>query len=103
MSQDTLEERRLRTVLGKIGRLLDQAELIAPSPELVVTPPPIAVSLKQAAALLDVAPSSLDEYILSGQLRTLRLGRRVLIRMDALHSFAEAQENADALVKGVSP
>ena len=94
----SMEERRLKALLGKIGRLLDEAELIEPRPELVATPEPVAVSLEQAAAMLNVKPASLRDYIRSGQLRTFRLGRRVLIRRAALHSFAEAKEDASALV-----
>ena len=90
----SMDEHGLMTILAKIRKLVDEAELIEPSQALVATPLPVAVSIEQAAALLQVAPSTLSEYIRSGQLPTFRLGRRVLIRLDALHTFAKMLENA---------
>ena len=97
-----LEHARLKALLGKIGQLLNEAELIEPPPALVATPLPVAVSMDQAAALLGgVAQSTLDEYIHSGQLPTFRVGRRRLVRLDALNEFALAQESAESLVAGI--
>ena len=89
----SIEERRLKAILGKIAKLLDEeADLIEHKPALIATPMPVAVSIERAAELLDVAASTLGDYIRSGQLPTFRLGRRVLIRLDSLHAFAEELE-----------
>lgn len=90
----SVEELRLKDILGKIKKLTDEAEFIEPSQALVATPLPVAVSIERAAALLAVAPSTLSEYTHSGQLPTFRLGRRLLVRLDALHAFAKMLENA---------
>ena len=97
------EERRLKDLLSQIQRRLDEeADLVEPTPALVATPKPVAVSMEQAAALFDVTLRTLDEYVSSGQLRTFRMGRRRLVRLDALHEFALAQENAESLVEGAT-
>ena len=83
-------------LLDKIRLLLEEEGVINSTPRLVVVPLPIAVSLEQAAALLAVAPSTLQEYIRSGQLRSLRMGRRVLIRMDALDEFSKSLEDEES-------
>ena len=97
-----LEHRRLKALLGKVGKLLDEAEFIEPPPELVATPKPVAVSKEQAAVLLGVVPSTLGEYIHSGQLRIFHLGRRVLIRLEALNAFAQGLEDAETIVKAAA-
>ena len=82
------EEQRLKDLLGQIGDLVGQAGLIEHRVALVATPPPVAVSVDQAAALLCVAPSTVDEYIRSGALRHFRMGRRKLVLLDTLKEFA---------------
>ncbi len=92
----SMEELRLRALLGEIRRLADGAEGVEPKPAMVATPLPVAVSVEQAAGLMSVAPSTLSEYIRSGRLPAFRLGRRLLIRLDSLHAFAEGLERAEA-------
>ena len=88
----TSEERRLKALLGRIAKLVNEADLVEPAPPLVAIPQPISVSLEQAAALLGVATSTLTDFIHSGQLPTLRVGRRILVRLDTLHAFAKDLE-----------
>ena len=88
----TSEERRLKALLGKIAKLVNEADLVEPASPLVAIPQPISVSLEQAAALLGVATSTLTDFIHSGQLPTLRVGRRILVRLDTLHAFAKDLE-----------
>jgi len=82
-------------VVDKTRLLLEEEGLIDSTPQLVAVPLPVAVSLEQAAALLAVAPSTLDEFIRSRQLRFFRMGRRKLIRLDALHEFAKSLEDKE--------
>jgi excisionase family DNA binding protein len=42
-----------------------------------------------AAELLDVSTRTIDDAIRAGDLEAYRIGRRVLIRRDALSNFAE--------------
>lgn len=88
-------ERQLMETIGKIQKLLDEVGLSRAAPALVATPLPVAVSVEQAAALLGVAPSTISDYIRSGKLKSFHLGRRLLVRLDALHDFAQDLENED--------
>ena len=89
----TPEERQLKEIVDKIRKLVAEADLSESTPALVATPLPVAVSMEQAAALLSVAPSTLMEYVRSGQLQTFHMGRRRLVRLDTLHDFARDLEN----------
>lgn len=61
----------------------------------VVTTPAPATSEKlfvgrgTAASMLDVSTRTIDDAIRDGELEAFRVGRRVLIRTDALVRFAE--------------
>jgi excisionase family DNA binding protein len=48
------------------------------------------VGRETAAQLLDVSTRTIDDAIRAGELEAFRVGRRVLIRRDALISFAES-------------
>lgn len=48
----------------------------------------LTVSVNEAAALLGVSRSSAYEYVRSGQLPAVRLGRRLLVPLAAIHSIA---------------
>ena len=61
-----------------------------------------AAAAAKAADLLGVVPSTLEEYIHSGQLRIFHLGRRVLIRLEALNAFAQGLEDTEAIVKAAA-
>ncbi|MCH7870328.1 MAG: excisionase family DNA-binding protein [Planctomycetes bacterium] len=50
--------------------------------------------------MLSISLQTLDAYIRSGELPSLRLGRRRLIRLEALHDFAKLREEAWAVEAG---
>jgi excisionase family DNA binding protein len=56
-----------------------------------VTPVPgkLFVGRETAAQLIDVSTRTIDGAIKAGDLEAFRIGRRVLIRRDALIEFAE--------------
>ena len=90
------EDRCLKAGLGQIAKVVNDLDLIESMPALVATPQPISVNVEQGAALLGVAAKTLKEQIRSGKLSTFRVGRRRLIRLDALNAFAHALEDAEA-------
>jgi excisionase family DNA binding protein len=53
------------------------------------TPEKLFVGRDTAAQLLDVSTRTIDDAIRAGELEAYRLGRRVLIRRDALIEFAK--------------
>lgn len=53
------------------------------------TPEKLFVGRDTAAQLLDVSTKTIDDAIRAGELEAYRLGRRILIRRDALIAFAE--------------
>ena len=85
---------RLKEVLSKIAHLLQDADLLEPVPVLVETPLPIAVSINQGAQLRGISLETLEEQVWAGKLRTFRIGRRRLIRLESLNAFEQAQEEA---------
>lgn len=52
------------------------------------TPEKLFVGRDTAAQLLDVSTRTIDDAIRAGELEAYRLGRRVLIRREALIEFA---------------
>jgi excisionase family DNA binding protein len=46
---------------------------------------------KSAAQALDLSPGAIDVLISSGELRAIRVGRRVLITAESLRRLAQAQ------------
>ncbi len=53
----------------------------------VVVPLPLLVDRRQAAKLLNVSVGKLDELIRRGELRPVRIGRRVTVAIDELRAF----------------
>jgi excisionase family DNA binding protein len=53
------------------------------------TPEKLFVGRDTAAQLLDVSTRTIDDAIRAGTLEAFRIGRRVLIRREALVEFAE--------------
>lgn len=45
---------------------------------------PLAVSIREAARLTSLSPRTIRRHIKSGRIRATRLGRRVLVTLDAL-------------------
>ena len=60
------------------------------------TPPiePILVDARTAAASLSLSEPYVYNLIRSGELRSVRIGRRVLIPVAALHQFVADRESA---------
>jgi excisionase family DNA binding protein len=56
---------------------------------LIPTPEKLFVGRDTAADLLDVSTRTIDDAKRTGELEAYRIGRRVLIRRDALVQFAE--------------
>ena len=52
-------------------------------------PEQLFVGRDTAAQLLDVSTRTIDDAIRAGELKAVRVGRRVLIRREALIQFAE--------------
>jgi excisionase family DNA binding protein len=50
---------------------------------------PVLVSVDQAATVVGIGKSKLYELLLSGELKSLKIGRRRLIRMSALEEFVD--------------
>jgi excisionase family DNA binding protein len=55
----------------------------------VPVPDKIFLGREAAAQLLDVSTRTIDDAIRAGELEAYKVGRRVLIRRDALIRFAE--------------
>ena len=55
----------------------------------IPTPEKLYLGRETAAELLDVSTRTIDDAIRAGDLDAYRIGRRVLIRRDALIQFAE--------------
>lgn len=47
-------------------------------------PKPLAVGVNEAGKLLGLSPWTIRRYIAEGQIRSVRIGRRVLVPMDVL-------------------
>lgn len=59
--------------------------------------PRLALTKEEAADALSVCPRSIDMLIASGQLRPVRVGRRVLIAVAEIHRYlASATEQGGA-------
>ena len=99
-SSPTTKEKDLQEVLQKIRTLAEEATGETPiEPTLISTPPPIAVSVDQAAAMLSISTKSVREYITSGQIPSFRVGRRLLIRAKSLEDFAASMEHSESILR----
>ena len=63
--------------------------------ERVPALPPILVDLSEAQHALSLGRNSVHELVKSGRLRSVRVGRRVLIPVDALTEFAHRSVSVD--------
>ena len=54
---------------------------------------PIALSVSQAAASLGLGLTTVKHLVASGELGSIRVGRRVLIPRSALHVFIERKQH----------
>jgi excisionase family DNA binding protein len=51
--------------------------------------PPLTISFKQAAQMLNVSSSSVRRQAAAGRVATIRVGRRKLVVMDSLREFVK--------------
>jgi excisionase family DNA binding protein len=63
-------------------------------PNLLSVPDPLAVSPAAAARLVGIGRTKLYEAIGSGELKTLKIGARRLITVDALRDWLRTREVA---------
>ena len=60
------------------------------------TPERISVSVEEAAEMVGLGRSTLYVALTSGELPSMKIGKRRLIRVDALKAWVAAQEAASA-------
>ena len=53
-----------------------------------MTPAPLLISKKTAAALLGISVGMLEKLVRQGKIEPVRIGRRVLFRRDAVEALA---------------
>lgn len=58
--------------------------------------PPLLLTIEEATDLLRVSRSKVYEYLRSGALRSVVIGRRRLVRSEDLRRFVEALPTVDA-------
>ena len=56
--------------------------------------PKVLLNVDEVAGMLSLGRSKLYSYILSGELRSLQLGRRRLIPIEAVHEFVQRLEQS---------
>lgn len=61
-------------------------------PVVIITAPPISVSVATAATMIGVSERLVEQLVSSGELRSLKIRNRRLIRVEAISQFvAEAE------------
>jgi excisionase family DNA binding protein len=94
MSLDSIVEviaREVRnSVREEIKQPLAQQEVRSPEPPKPVRPetPVQAVSIREAARLLSISTRTVQNYIALKGIRTVRVGRRVLVPMNSVNEVA---------------
>ena len=58
-------------------------------------PVKLLYEVDEVAGMLSLGRSKLYSYILSGQLRSIKLGRRSLIKSEAIHEFIQQLAQLD--------
>ena len=53
--------------------------------------PPIGVSIPQAAQLLNIGKPLMANLVKTGQIRAVKLGKRVVVSVQALHEFVDGR------------
>ena len=59
-------------------------------------PATLLLTIPEVAQMLNLGRSKLYSYILSGELRSVKVGRRRLIPRDAVHEFIEYLQRASS-------
>ena len=67
---------------------------LIPMPEQPHYPVKLLLKVEEVAEMLNLGRSKLYSYILSGELRSVKVGRRRLITPDAVREFVEHLERA---------
>lgn len=62
-----------------------------------MTPTPILVSKKEAAALLNISVGMIEKLVRKGILEPVRFGKRVLLRRDAIEELTLTPRHRPAL------
>jgi excisionase family DNA binding protein len=57
---------------------------------------PIAVRVRQAAAMLGIGRSTLYMCIAAGEIETIKVGRSTLVPVESLTAFVEARRRSSA-------
>jgi len=75
-----------------------------PKKERTESPPPIGVSIPQAAKLLNVGKPLMSNLVKTGKIRAVKLGKRVVVSVQSLCEFVDGKtephnsmENIDEL------
>ncbi|MBX5465669.1 MAG: helix-turn-helix domain-containing protein [Clostridia bacterium] len=61
---------------------------------------PLVLTVAEVARLLRVGQSTLRQALKRGDIPHVRLGRRILIRRDALFAWMEEREHSDVITTG---
>ena len=64
--------------------------------EQLHSPVKLLLKVEEVAEMLNLGRSKLYSYILSGELRSVKVGRRRLIPRDAVHEFVERLQQASS-------
>jgi excisionase family DNA binding protein len=59
----------------------------------------LAVSLREAAAMLSVSPRTLQNFIFSKRLRARKIGRRTVVRLRDLETFLDRDQPPPLITK----
>ena len=65
---------------------------VSPAPAPRETIEPLTLSIKEAALLLSIGRSTIYRLIGEGQLHTVKIGNRTLIKTASIRNLAEAQD-----------
>ena len=70
-----------------------------PSQSIQSTPSPLAVSTREAAAMLGVSERTLREASKRGEIQRCRIGSRVVFPIAAINSLLQGAGGADSVAK----
>jgi len=94
MSVDSVLEVVMRQVRSAVREEISRTftkhdhQLPHTSPKVGPEMPRQAVSVREAARLLSISPRTMHNYIASNSIRTVRVGRRVLVPMKSVNDVA---------------
>ena len=74
-----------------IRKVKSEPSVYAPTDMVVASP--LAVRVPQAAAMLGISRSKLYEFIQSGEIEIVKIGRATLLPVDSLGRFVEKHRN----------